>query len=357
MRKAMSQSVSPETPVTDESGRRERVARSLSSRMRAVPAWVPFAVSALIGLLIAGSAAVTSLDSTCVRCHSVHGTTLARTAHASVSCYGCHLDGGVWGFIEQKSSETFRMYPASLQGAALSGPGRRVPRSTCIRCHESLPADILEKGGIRIRHDACAAPPEGCDTCHNTIAHAEAVRWPREPVMDQCVACHGQYGATVKCDACHAGKLQQARLTSGPWQVTHGPRWQQTHGMGDLSTCTACHEPSKCVKCHRTEIPHPADFFRTHGRQALNEDARCTQCHATKGWCTSCHGTEMPHKDGFLKTHSKSASSPSDKTCRRCHGEADCKNCHEAHTHPGNTQGTMGGAFEVGTPPTVGGDQ
>lgn len=337
------------TARSSEGGRRSGVAPSVLGR-RLIRAVAPFA-GALV--LVAGIATVagglyaTSLDERCAACHRPQAERLADSAHRNVSCYGCHLDGGAWGFLEHKHEELFRMYPRASKETTLTGPGRRVARATCIGCHGSPPPDVLVSKGLKIRHDTCAAPPEGCDTCHNTVAHGDAVRWPREPVMDACVACHNRNGAPTACTTCHAGKLQAERLLSGPWQVTHGPQWQRTHGMGDLATCRTCHEPTKCIGCHRTEIPHPTGFIRVHGDEALKKDARCTRCHRTKGWCTSCHGVEMPHPGGFLKRHSGVATSPSDKRCARCHAREDCINCHVAHTHPGRTEGTLGRAFEL----------
>ncbi len=328
--------------VTNDGGRRHGVALSAYRRGPYLRAWAVAGAVTLVIISLATLTWVSSVDGACASCHGPQAKAARESSHSSVSCYGCHLSDGAWGFIEQKSAEVFRMYPASLGGVELSGPGRRIPRASCERCHGTPPPDVTESGGLRVRHDVCAAPPRPCDSCHNAIAHGGTVRWIREPVMDDCVACHALSAAPNECDTCHVGKLEIQRLRSGPWQVTHGPRWRDTHGMGVLESCGACHEPAKCVSCHKTEIPHPSGFLGTHGRQARQHDARCTHCHRTSGWCSSCHGIEMPHPAGFLRRHSTVATTRDDKTCRRCHAPEDCVNCHVAHTHPGRTQGNMG---------------
>lgn len=309
-------------------------------------------VISFLVVAVAAGTWVSSLTATCSSCHDEQAGHMATSTHANISCYSCHLEGGVWGFLDQKASEVFRMYPAAaIGGVKLDGPGRPVLRATCVKCHENLPTDVLESQGLRIRHDVCAAAPAECNSCHNTVAHGATVRWRREPTMDDCLGCHAEYEAQVECDTCHAGKLERERLESGPWQVTHGPEWQGAHGMGDLATCVSCHPASKCIGCHMTEIPHPASFSASHGKQALSDKARCSQCHRSEEWCTACHGVEMPHPEGFLKVHSRSAKSRSDAKCTRCHAPEDCINCHVAHTHPGLTEGTMGASQQQGGTP------
>lgn len=289
--------------------------------------------------MIAGFA--TSRSSVCVSCHKPQGSALRASSHATVSCYRCHLAGGLLGIPQAKASEWFRMYPRAVGGVRLASAGERIPRDACAECHENDEQGVIEVGGLRIKHAACAAPPTPCDQCHGDTGHGTKVRWPREPVMDDCLACHARRGASAKCTTCHAGKLQAERIVSGPWQATHGANWKSTHGMGNLATCKACHPAEKCIECHATPIPHAREFMASHGPEALKQGARCTACHKRRDWCASCHGIQMPHPDGFLKAHPKKAKNAKDPVCLKCHASADCVNCHTAHTHPGRTEGTL----------------
>lgn len=317
-----------------EGGRRRSVAPSANTAATRSSKRLGIAFTVGAMLLLAAAGWGTSLDSTCALCHSEHTAALDSTAHTHVSCYDCHVESA-WKLPERKAAELFRMYPRALGGVRLDGPGQPLSRTGCTKCHDNGPAGTLESGGLRINHEACAGEPGRCGDCHGGVAHGDVVRWSRTPVMDDCLACHDEYGASLECDTCHDGKLELQRLASGPWQVTHGPNWQATHGMGNLGTCTACHEPAKCVGCHNTEVPHPEAYLNTHGKDAVKPDAKCLDCHRTKGWCTSCHGVEMPHPNGFLPRHSEAAEGYNDPVCHACHAPADCRNCHVSHVHPG----------------------
>lgn len=275
----------------------------------------------------------TSQPGTCAACHRQQSEEWTRSAHGSVTCYDCHLNNGAWGFAEAKATEFGRMYPQALLGdGSLKGPAPRMARRSCTQCHTSVLSESTAIRGLKIEHSQCA--PGKCDTCHSTVAHV-SVRWPRTPIMGDCVSCHKESKASERCDACHEGRIETARLESGPWQVTHGPNWRSTHGMGDLHTCSSCHEAQDCVKCHGVPMPHDNGFLNSHGKVALTKEAKCLGCHRSKDWCNSCHGVPMPHPAKFLSTHPKTARSYQDKRCLACHAKNDCSDCHTRHIHPG----------------------
>jgi hypothetical protein len=91
------------------------------------------------------------------------------------------------------------------------------------------------------------------------------------------------------------------------------------------------------------ELPHPLSFGSVHGSAAIQLDDTCYDCHDKTGFCTNCHGIEMPHPEEFLPEHPEIADGYFDLECTSCHVQADCTACHVAHTHPGNTRGTLGG--------------
>ena len=294
----------------------------------------------LLVLLLAGGSA----PAACASCHAMrpYAQSLSDSSHSSVACYSCHLDSGAWGWLQFKTHELFVMYPAALRGADVSGPVTEVNSGACLGCHAAVKDAVIEAGGIRIDHQSCA-PGSTCDTCHSAVAHGPVTRWVREPVMEVCIECHRANKASTGCDDCHADKSQKERLSRGPWQITHGPQWQLTHGMGSLRFCDTCHPDDYCIKCHGVELPHSAGFGRTHGASAQAPGAQCLDCHDRVQLCDECHGVPMPHPDDFLPTHSAAASSSAgEDACRTCHRDEDCVACHTKHVHPGNTDGTLG---------------
>jgi hypothetical protein len=267
---------------------------------------------------------------------------LAKSKHAQVTCYQCHLTGGGWSYPGFKLNEWGPMLIGSLQDDKITGPSTDVSSARCLRCHEAVMDQVIEASGIRINHKMCAAGAARCTDCHAGTAHGSVTRWPSVPVMEDCVRCHIAQQAPTACDSCHRGRGQRERLMLGPWQITHGPNWSKTHGLGDLRDCQTCHRPDSCVKCHNTVLPHQADFGRTHGEEARKPGAKCLTCHDQKKLCDSCHGGEMPHPKAFLKQHSAIANTINDPACLKCHRVEDCRRCHVAHIHPGRTDGTLG---------------
>lgn len=280
-----------------------------------------------------------STNAACTACHRQASASTVPSAHRRASCYACHLADGAWTWPGFKAREVLVMYPKALAGKKPSLASEPVSRRACLRCHEEVLRRLSESGGIRISHVDCAQE-QSCGTCHASAAHGSSLRWAQQPVMEDCVACHRQAGAPVACDACHSEKGERERLAKGPWQVTHGPGWERTHGMGTLEWCATCHPTGYCVQCHGVDLPHPADFGRTHGALAKQRDAKCSSCHDQGGLCDSCHGVQMPHPKGFLAAHPAQVSSSSDARCLSCHIKRDCDACHTKHIHPGSTDGT-----------------
>jgi hypothetical protein len=160
--------------------------------------------------------------------------------------------------------------------------------------------------------------------------------------MGGCLGCHDTKRASVKCATCHTKKVAVARPVQGSLKAAHGSTWKSAHGLADLRTCTACHEPPYCVKCHGTTLPHPSGFMATHGPDAMKPGAACTTCHSDRAVCDSCHGIDMPHPADWRPKHTAAATTRSDPKCLKCHEEFDCRNCHAGHAHPGTTKGTLG---------------
>ena len=294
----------------------------------------------LLVLLIVS--AVGSAPAVCASCHAMRpaATGLAAGSHAGTPCYRCHLDAGSWSWPAFKTRELTAMYPSALLGRGLTGSDDGVSDTGCLSCHRRVMTAVLKGKGTRVSHRSCSKGRR-CVDCHGSESHGKSSRWVRQPYMDDCVGCHLRGKATVDCDACHVERSSAERIARGPWQVTHGPNWRQTHAMGDLKLCVTCHPSSKCIQCHGVELPHPDDIGRTHGGLSKQPGAKCGDCHDRTGFCDACHGTPMPHAADFLSKHSKIARGREDVACLLCHYQYDCETCHKKHTHPGNTQGTL----------------
>lgn len=309
----------------------QHVETSQHAEKRVRLATVLVAAAAFFALVVLAGSATPA----CVGCHAEAAKAMRPTSHSKVGCYRCHLDRGLVSWPEHKARELFVMYPSQvLRGGRLQRASRETSRLACLRCHEKVLEGTLTARGLRIDHAACAPGPS-CDPCHSTTAHGAAVRFVREPVMSDCIACHNRREAPVGCDACHEGRLERDRIVRGPWQITHGPQWESLHGMGDLDTCKTCHPAGYCERCHEVQVPHGTEFGAQHGKLAIAKRAACEACHKQRSFCDGCHGAEMPHPKGFLQRHSSIASSSKDPRCVGCHAQDDCLNCHSYHIHPG----------------------
>lgn len=294
---------------------------------------------ATIFLVLVALGAASSVPSVCGLCHSSQREAMAQSAHATATCYDCHLPD-VWSLPERKLSELFGMYPRRI----LSGDTQissRIADGACRRCHDQSRDGISRGGGLVVNHVECIVENR-CVDCHGSVSHPDAVRWARSPSMDDCVACHVDSGVPSDCELCHEGRLREDLQQPGGFGVTHGPAWEQTHGMGNLGACAACHPEDKCISCHGTVIPHGEDVIRSHGEDATDGEDACFVCHA-RSFCDECHGLEMPHPDSFLPSHSELVGADGTNVCATCHRKYDCTNCHVRHTHPGTTDGWLGG--------------
>lgn len=309
-------------------------------RPKRAPSRVLTALLLLVGIVLVVGSLVSSSPSVCGLCHGAQARSLAASPHRNVGCYGCHLASGGWSVLEAKSEELFTMYPAYLGGRRSVSAGVRISRAACTACHEWTP-ETASAGGVRIVHAKCAAAPAKCDSCHSDVAHPGAVRWARTTDMGACIGCHAATDARVGCSACHVGEAPKSRPATGTLGVVHGRRWEKTHGMADLRTCSACHQPSKCASCHETTLPHPVGFAASHGGQARAAGAKCSMCHQDSAMCDACHGLPMPHPADIRPKHGTLATSLDDPRCLKCHREFDCRNCHARHGHPRSTDGSL----------------
>ncbi len=276
----------------------------------------------------------------CARCHNDAAFVEAtdRSAHSGVECVACHVPAGALDRAAFGFRQAFHMGIPIISSAGRDWEA--VPDSRCMRCHEEVVDRVVAARGLRIDHATCAKG-SACTDCHSTTAHTTATAWPRVYDMETCLRCHVASDVSANCDLCHDGKLPADRVTTGVFAITHGPRWEQTHGMGGSATCTACHTAANCAKCHGVGLPHEPRYLKVHAAHALSKEARCLSCHEAT-FCSECHGTAMPHTNAFTRTHAAAARAD-EKLCTRCHAEADCITCHVTHVHPGGAIGALTG--------------
>jgi hypothetical protein len=269
----------------------------------------------------------------CTLCH--RGTEFVdqtkASAHADVTCVRCHVERGASPRVAYAYHMIFGM--ALRIAPTGSGPVAGIADQTCLSCHSAVMTRVVTVNGLSIKHAKCANG-RMCVNCHSDTAHGRAVKWIQTSQMNQCLDCHAAPQVRSNCTTCHANKSSEERIRSGEWVVTHGPTWRQTHGMGDLKTCAACHPDDFCVRCHGIPLPHEPSFLRTHPLSVPTHREDCAVCHR-QTFCDGCHGLEMPHPNAFTKTHSALVKKQGNTLCLRCHIEDDCTNCHVRHVHPG----------------------
>lgn len=280
-----------------------------------------------IGLKV-GFRTVAAVTPLCGGCHETRAQYdgWKKSPHADVACLECHAKPGLAGYV----GAPFRAL-GSL-GVKLTGGKRTVVAYTdddiCLRCHDEILDDLVTKDGIKMSHRQVVDDARRCADCHAGVGHrlAGETSFTRFASMDKCVDCH-KTKRLRRCGLCHdkkpgAGLADPAKM--GP--LAHDSKWARRHGAADADDCRVCHDKKFCAACHKTEMPHPAQWPLKHGLAAVDE-GKCGQCHRQK-FCDACHILPMPHGRGWQ--HSQAARKQRD-LCDRCHEEKSCKTCHDLH--------------------------
>ncbi len=292
------------------------------------------AVLAVVLFVISGPISLAQTGS----CGSCHATQKAysdwrASSHSYVRCVSCHTERGSLGGV----GNSFALAQDVVRTViGTSGAAVAVQDRACTACHP--PAELAKPTlvkGLRISHSGLTEGGYRCTDCHAGVAHSVPVARISAATMSVCARCHNNVKLSGKCSLCHAeAKSTGVVSRSDPeWSKTHGRNWRTMHGMGDLSTCTLCHTPQMCQRCHGVPLPHDTSFIAEHGASALKARTECLNCH-NQSFCDDCHGMPVPHPVGFLASHPKIAKGVQDPRCARCHLSDDCLSCHEDHTHP-----------------------
>jgi len=286
----------------------------------------------------------------CSTCH-VTKTKLAELAespHRDQDCRSCHVPGGAVGMVRLNV-----MAATNLLSWPFGGSGSTTGHSfspVCASCHRAALETTVVASGIRMNHAAVTAEPRAqerddqtnissggtileCSFCHADASHRPAKGGSASVAAHSLCGgsgCHDGVSAPNGCEVCHV---------DGPPAVdaaaAHPTDWTGRHGMGDLSTCAVCHEPSECRKCHGVDLPHDRQTsVFSHGSEAQEAGPACYECHG-EATCVACHVIPMPHADDYLQGHSKDAVEQPPGTCGTCHLQSGCERCHLRHLHLG----------------------
>lgn len=264
---------------------------------------------------------------------------------AGMSCTACHANPTASGEVTLPTERQCRSCHT------------RPEQQRCGYCHTAPAAPQRYARADRELHfsHALHGPRfEGnCMTCHGVGADTDTVHAfePRIPNMDGCASrCHGADMRALNCSRCHASLRRYAIEEVG--MVRHGPGFARHHGaearaMG--ATCSQCHEPTFCARCHvaqpglpladlepmavTRDFVHRGDFFARHPQEARFSTNTCTRCHGVN-FCDGCHrasgigggvGPGSTHPPGWL-----SPSSPNNHAREARRNLLSCASCHES---------------------------
>ncbi len=143
------------------------------------------------------------------------------------------------------STRSFGMWVPLLNPSATDAT--IVQDSYCLDCH----SEVLE-ATLDVRVCASLTPTAPLDVGVSTATRRSAMRRPRRgpesPSMNDCTSCHVAENASIECEICHTGRSTTIRIAKPEFGVTHGPTWRQTHGMGQMSSCSVCHAEDSCSR-------------------------------------------------------------------------------------------------------------
>ena len=211
----------------------------------------------------------------------------------------------------------------------------------CTQCHGDFNAFLATSKTITPNFSHAMHLNKGykCEDCHAVPTHQpdKIVK----PAMQACFKCHGQEATSIApgtCGTCHPKDfpLVPASHNSGDWlppanpglvktvSAAHGPTAQQ-----DITYCQMCHPQSFCSDCHKTPMPHAADWQTTHPATVkANGSALCAQCHPDQYICEDCHHTGYKPGTPWKQQHPPIVKANGADGCFKCHNPLTCAHCH-----------------------------
>jgi len=247
----------------------------------------------------------------------------------------------------------------------------------CATCHAAAASSLTASDRLLPDMDICADchdidDDEQCSLCHTNVELAGeyeiavfgAERFAHAPhlVEDQsCAGCHGEPAAThpqlpgkPDCRACHetADDYADCRLCHGADYAlvpdSHGPSWQNGHGLlarADEGACYQCHTENTCQECHNGDNVRPRshrlNYTYDHALDARGNEMLCATCHQEATYCSNCHIAErvLPqnHSQAGWVTSNGGGRHATEgvfelESCIACHDtgatEPSCARCH-----------------------------
>lgn len=240
------------------------------------------------------------------------GTESCATCHARERCASCHVDAGRVPEIARVPAASGRLDlpsfgaeyptpPSHRREGWLENHGRQASRAECSACHTR----------------------ESCASCHRADA---------PDVVDRLASAEEAPAPGVSTERKPPASHASPSFTTG-----HGAL-----AAADGSSCSSCHTEATCTECHESQRRpryHPPNFMARHSTEAYGARMECSNCHDARAFCRECHAqlgmqTEGRLGGGFhdakpfwLFQHGQAARQ-SLQTCRTCHTQRDCLQCH-----------------------------
>ena len=361
--------------------------------------WTGAALLVLAAFIVVAFSATSTYWFCAEVCHKVQDDSIAaydRSSHSMVSCMSCHepVNADPITFTLKKAKALGELvmtvsnnYELPLNPeSTLSLNKEEMSSKQCTQCHSENRV-ITPSAGIIIDHKAHEDKEIQCTACHNRVAHNESGSWqpalsnpnkgPKSVkhanymTMTACFRCHtltdkapvGGIKAPGKCATCHPADFElkppshteanffpkgHAELAVEAAKEASAGLAAQTGGesttealalvsVESVNYCSTCHDLNTfCNDCHGLEMPHPADFVKTHGALGKKEPKVCANCHATPGvknastteFCNACHHPEGDPKKPWLPQHFVVVKSQGAEACFQCHEPTYCAKCH-----------------------------
>ncbi|MCL4368610.1 MAG: cytochrome c3 family protein [Actinobacteria bacterium] len=211
----------------------------------------------------------------------------------------------------------------------------------CTQCHGDFNGFLAASKVITPNFSHAVHLNKGykCEDCHAVPTHQPDTIV--KPKMQACFKCHGQE-ATSKapgaCGTCHPKDfaLVPASHNSGNWlppanpglvktvSATHGPT-----AATDITYCQMCHAQSFCDNCHKTPMPHAADWQTVHPDTVKAKgEAICANCHQQQYICNDCHHAGYKPSTPWKQQHPPIVKANGAEACFKCHNPLTCAHCH-----------------------------
>ncbi|MDO8964518.1 MAG: cytochrome c3 family protein [Coriobacteriia bacterium] len=267
-------------------------------------------------------------------------TNACLLCHTAKSCDDCHAK------TAPAAPKTQPEYRPVLKGAPRAAairvyPDGLVTIGQCVNCHPDI--DKFLPGRVIFAHATHLQKAFACKDCHRAFPHGPDQT--TRPDMPSCYQCHGLVHAarglvaTEKCADCHpkSFQLKPADHTAAFVKSRHKDASNKAP-----ETCSMCHQPAFCTACHRGDPKEPggprrppvipadhkkATFRKIHGVNFLKQRGACGSCHDSAS-CEKCHKTPMPHPADWTSTHALVRNLDS-QDCNVCH--IDRQRCQECH--------------------------